>query len=140
MTMPLLMNCPHRGDGWCLNCVRAELAEVRDQLDRAEHFVGCIIQAFHRAGLNDFNLRDIDANIAEIRRQAAQSCADTAVTARERWHARNDASAEVAAGCIAQDIRTEFALAEQPPISPPAQDAGERHGKGKPVEVRDATT
>jgi len=26
MTMPELMNCPHSGDGWCLQCVR-ELSE-----------------------------------------------------------------------------------------------------------------
>jgi len=29
MTMPHLMNCPHRGDGWCLTCV----AQMHDELD-----------------------------------------------------------------------------------------------------------
>jgi hypothetical protein len=110
------------------------------------------------------------AELAEVRRRTAQRCAEIAVEARERWRERGDAGAEVAAGCIAQDIRREFALAEQPPqpqadrvcrcelfdlrwnaatgkcetcglhfrekllpqpVSPPAQDAGERHGKVK---------
>jgi hypothetical protein len=70
-------------DGWIAPTdareLRAELVEVRDQLDRAEHFVGCVIQAFHRAGLNDFNLRDIDAELAEVRRRTAQRCAEIAL-------------------------------------------------------------
>lgn len=28
MTMPRLMNCPHQGDGWCLDCVRRHGAEM----------------------------------------------------------------------------------------------------------------
>jgi hypothetical protein len=31
MTIPWLMNCPHDGSGWCLDCVR-ELAEERNAL------------------------------------------------------------------------------------------------------------
>lgn len=28
MTMPHLMNCPHLGDGWCLDCVGAQHNEL----------------------------------------------------------------------------------------------------------------
>jgi hypothetical protein len=28
MTMPHLMNCPHKGDGWCLKCVGDMYADV----------------------------------------------------------------------------------------------------------------
>lgn len=30
MTMPHLMNCSHRGDGWCLECVGKLQAEVEE--------------------------------------------------------------------------------------------------------------
>ncbi len=30
MTMPHLMNCPHSGDGWCLDCVK----EQQDELEQ----------------------------------------------------------------------------------------------------------
>lgn len=30
MTMPHLMNCPHSGEGWCLDCVK-ELYDEREQ-------------------------------------------------------------------------------------------------------------
>ena len=42
MTIPNMMNCPHQGDGWCLDCVREEWerteavqAEMRAELDAA---------------------------------------------------------------------------------------------------------
>ena len=28
MTMPHLMNCDHQGDGWCLDCVKAQWQEM----------------------------------------------------------------------------------------------------------------
>lgn len=31
MTMPHLMNCPHQGEGWCLDCVK-ELHERNEKL------------------------------------------------------------------------------------------------------------
>ena len=37
MTMPHLMNCPHMGDGWCLDCVAEQweqLAALRKDAER----------------------------------------------------------------------------------------------------------
>ena len=51
MTMPHLMNCPHMADGWCLDCVveqRAEIERLREeneawrkQCDTLTHQVIC---------------------------------------------------------------------------------------------------
>ncbi len=38
MTMPHLMNCSHKGDGWCLTCVKDqhdESEKLREQLLKA---------------------------------------------------------------------------------------------------------
>lgn len=40
MTMPHLMNCPHTGEGWCLDCVQA----LQSDADRLEVFVLQLIQ------------------------------------------------------------------------------------------------
>ena len=35
MTIPKLMNCPHSGDGWCLECLRELDDQSRALLERA---------------------------------------------------------------------------------------------------------
>lgn len=34
MTMPTLMNCPHSGDGWCLDCVSKLTTALKFYADR----------------------------------------------------------------------------------------------------------
>jgi hypothetical protein len=41
MTIPYLMNCPHSGDGWCLECVAAlghDAIQLRTERDRLKAF------------------------------------------------------------------------------------------------------
>lgn len=52
MTMPHLMNCPHQGEGWCLNCVKEmgerlieaikNIDQLKRELGRANHEIDCL--------------------------------------------------------------------------------------------------
>lgn len=39
MTMPHLSNCPHSGEGWCIQCVK----ELRENLEHADHRIGLLL-------------------------------------------------------------------------------------------------
>jgi hypothetical protein len=39
MTMPHLMNCQHRDDSWCLDCVKAEWERTNAEIERLNAIV-----------------------------------------------------------------------------------------------------
>lgn len=55
MTMPHLMNCPHSGQGWCLDCVKNYHDDTSKQLDQ---IIIEFIQQFRRIKLRI--LKDFD--------------------------------------------------------------------------------
>lgn len=40
MTIPWLMNCGHNGDGWCLDCVKEQRAELDRYRKALEEIAG----------------------------------------------------------------------------------------------------
>ena len=44
MTIPWLMNCGHNGDGWCLDCVKRQHAELEAAEARVAELEGWISQ------------------------------------------------------------------------------------------------
>jgi hypothetical protein len=126
------------------DCERSSLGQV----------VGWATWQVHAERFRD-DARQARAELAEVRRRTALRCAEIALRRAAYLEGRqksleNEGMPEMAhdawagavgANLVADDISGEFALAEQPPQpqaqqqacgSPPAQDAGERHGKGKP--------
>jgi hypothetical protein len=69
MTMPHLSNCPHDGDGWCIDCVKELWKEKEDYRAMAEKFKDiCLIQHNYLIKY-DFIDKEFDKTIKEFEEQ-----------------------------------------------------------------------